>query len=483
MSSLDQFYKFSRRKPHEENISSSRGGFNLQLKPYKSITTGERQRVYASVHYASASKLSGYTSYITREGASADGKKPELFTEEGKNVNTEQIHNEERFFKIIISPDNKVSDLKEYTSDVMKQASKVTGKKLEWYAAEHTNTEKPHVHIVIRGIADKQDLKLDPRFIKQGLREIAQDRATMELGNRTKKEIALQKENELKADRYTAIDRDIAKNCKQEDGRTLIRAKTDEQNNRLNNLVEKGIAVKEAAFTYQLSNTWDKKLQYMGYREDIIKRMSGAIKEGNPEQYFHLTKNMTVQGTVVHKDFENEQTDKSFAVIKVDSGKTEKFFYYTGKGVPGASIGDEVSIQKGAFKNLTRSDVSLEKASLSKEQVLTQKTNQSKIELSTTDKKQLLKNASASDTHKTKYYYVPHISQSVTGTVVKTGIENTKEKTAYAIIAKFDDISKISTYFYYSGKDFNTLDKGDNVSIKNGMVKNLTRSQSKSIEL
>ncbi len=45
---------------------------------------------------------------------------------------------------------------------------------LVWGAANHTNTDNPHVHVVVRGLdADGYDLTIDGRYIREGLRSRA----------------------------------------------------------------------------------------------------------------------------------------------------------------------------------------------------------------------------------------------------------------------------------------------------------------------
>ena len=48
------------------------------------------------------------------------------------------------------------------------------GTDLEWVAAEHHNTEHPHVHLVIRGVRDSgETLHLSREYVQQGIRSIA----------------------------------------------------------------------------------------------------------------------------------------------------------------------------------------------------------------------------------------------------------------------------------------------------------------------
>jgi len=46
---------------------------------------------------------------------------------------------------------------------------------LEWVAAAHFNTEHPHVHMLLRGIADGREVRLAPQYVRSGIRKHAED--------------------------------------------------------------------------------------------------------------------------------------------------------------------------------------------------------------------------------------------------------------------------------------------------------------------
>jgi type IV secretory pathway VirD2 relaxase len=59
-------------------------------------------------------------------------------------------------FRFIVSPDDaeQLSDLKGFTRDLMRQAERDLGTKLDWVAVDHWNTQHPHIHVIIRGATD-----------------------------------------------------------------------------------------------------------------------------------------------------------------------------------------------------------------------------------------------------------------------------------------------------------------------------------------
>jgi len=59
---------------------------------------------------------------------------------------------------------------------------------LEWVAAIHVNTDNPHAHVALRGVAGAKEYRLPKQYVKFGIRRHAQDLMTKELGHRTKKD-------------------------------------------------------------------------------------------------------------------------------------------------------------------------------------------------------------------------------------------------------------------------------------------------------
>ena len=83
-----------------------------------------------------------------------------------------------------------MTDFKAFTRDLMAQAERDLGTRLDWVAVEHHNTEHPHVHVLVRGRADDgTDLVISRDYIRDGMRSRAQALVTMELGPRTDLEI------------------------------------------------------------------------------------------------------------------------------------------------------------------------------------------------------------------------------------------------------------------------------------------------------
>ena len=77
----------------------------------------------------------------------------------------------------------------------------------------HFNTDNPHVHIALRGIRENgKSLRIERDYIKQGIRSIAEDLCTRQLGYRTQLDVAEARCREVSQQRFTSLHRAIARN-------------------------------------------------------------------------------------------------------------------------------------------------------------------------------------------------------------------------------------------------------------------------------
>ena len=127
-----------------------------------------------------------------------------------------------RLWKMIISPEfGERIDLHQLTRDLMGKMEKDLGTHLEWAAVPHFNTEHPHVHVALRGIkADGSPLDLKREYIRNGIRSIAEDFCTRQIGHRNQMDAMATERREMQECRYTSLDRIInrANTARQEDG-------------------------------------------------------------------------------------------------------------------------------------------------------------------------------------------------------------------------------------------------------------------------
>jgi type IV secretory pathway VirD2 relaxase len=126
-----------------------------------------------------------------------------------------QKANDERLWKLIVSPEfgDRV-DLKRLTRDLISQMETDLGTRFEWVAAAHFNTEHPHVHVALRGVAaEARPLRLSRDFIREGIRHITEDLCTRQLGYRTEFDAADAQRREIHQHRYTSLDRIIQRDA------------------------------------------------------------------------------------------------------------------------------------------------------------------------------------------------------------------------------------------------------------------------------
>ena len=140
----------------------------------------------------------GYSGYIAREGAGSHGQRAELFTREGHTVDREGFVNrakgDPRAWWIIVSPGSNNLAMERYIREMMRQVELDLGKRLDWIAAVHRNTEFTHSHVLLRGKdREGREFRMRRDYIGQGLRARATEIAQLyrELG-RTRNHQAVQ---------------------------------------------------------------------------------------------------------------------------------------------------------------------------------------------------------------------------------------------------------------------------------------------------
>jgi len=114
-------------------------------------------------------------------------------------------------WKLIVSPEfGERADLSRLTRELMQRMANDLETDLEWVAVAHYNTEHPHVHIALRGVrADGKALQLDRQYIKSGIRNVAEELCTLQLGYRTEMDASDAERREMFEHRFTSLDRRI----------------------------------------------------------------------------------------------------------------------------------------------------------------------------------------------------------------------------------------------------------------------------------
>ena len=125
--------------------------------------------------------------YLQRDGTTRDGERGRLYgadtdAADGKAF-TERGREDRHQFRFIVAPEDgdRLSDLRSFTRDVMRQMEEDLGTRLDWVAVDHFNTGHPHSHVIVRGRDEQgKDLIIAQDYITDGVRLRAQERATLE---------------------------------------------------------------------------------------------------------------------------------------------------------------------------------------------------------------------------------------------------------------------------------------------------------------
>ncbi|MFN3960635.1 MAG: DUF3363 domain-containing protein [Parvularculaceae bacterium] len=234
-------------------------------------------------------KARAHLRYIQRDGAERDGTPGKLYGPARDSVDGEAFLEEGKTdrhqFRIILSPEEagELEDLNSFTRDVMAAAERDLGTKLDWVAVNHYDTDHPHVHVVLRGRADDgKDLVIARNYITHGFRGRAEERATLELGERRDLEIARSRMREATQERFTSIDRELQELnaggvVSLSEPRTVYdRFRSKLFMARLRTLEAMQLARRERD-GWRLSPAMEETLRGMGRRGDIIRSMEHAV--------------------------------------------------------------------------------------------------------------------------------------------------------------------------------------------------------------
>lgn len=168
--------------------------------------------------------------YLARESAegehgTAGFDRAEEGIEISRRLESWQAERDQRLWKIIISPEfgDRV-DLTRLTRDMMTKIERDLDTPMDWVAIAHHNTEHPHVHVALRGVGrEGHSIRLSRDYLKQGIRSIAEDLCTRQIGHRTDMDAAEAERGEIREKRYTSLDRAICRNLQpSHDGSSVI---------------------------------------------------------------------------------------------------------------------------------------------------------------------------------------------------------------------------------------------------------------------
>ena len=332
--------------------------------------------------------LSRHIAYLKRDGVTHDGADARMFDARSdvadEQAFSERCENDRHHFRFIVSPEDasELEDLRTFTRELMADAERDLGTRLDWVAVDHWNTDNPHVHVLIRGRADDgKDLVISRAYISRGFRDRTAERVTLELGPRSELEIRSALEKEVEAERWTNLDRALRDTADEGAGIVDLRPGAPNEDPELRRLMigraaklqRLGLAEQLVPGCWTLKPDIEDTLRELSIRGDIIKTMHRALVRGGREpdiSRFALHGDDPadpVLGRLVARGLDDELTGSAYAVVEGVDGRTHHVRFsdieITGDAMPGAIVEVRAYEDAGGRKRLslaTRSDLTVD---------------------------------------------------------------------------------------------------------------------------
>jgi type IV secretory pathway VirD2 relaxase len=332
--------------------------------------------------------LTKHVAYLKRDGITRDGSDARMFDARSEATDerafAERCEEDRHHFRFIVSPEDaaEMTDLRAFTRELMADAERDLGTKLDWVAVDHWNTDNPHVHVLVRGRADDgQDLVISRDYISRGFRARAEERVTLELGPRSEQAIQSALDREVEAERWTGLDRALRDIADEGAGIADLRPGAPDRDPELGRLMlgraakleRLGLAERVAPACFALTPGIEQTLRDLEMRGDIIKTMHRAMAAAGREPdiaSFALhgdDPGDPVLGRLVERGLHDELKGSAYAVVEGVDGRTHHLRFsdleLTGDAVRGAIVearSYEDAQGRRRLSLATRSDLSLQ---------------------------------------------------------------------------------------------------------------------------
>jgi len=332
--------------------------------------------------------LAKHVTYLKRDGVTREGLDARMFDARSDAVDerafAERCEEDRHHFRFTISPEDaaEMSDLRAFTRELMVDAERDLGTRLDWIAVDHWNTDNPHVHVLVRGHADDgQDLVISRDYISRGFRARAEERVTLELGKRSELEVQSALEKEVEAERWTNLDRALRNFADEGAGIADLRPGSPDGDPELRRLMvgraarleRLGLAEQVESGCWTLKPGLEETLRDLSVRGDIIKTMHRAMSGGEREpdvSHFALhgaDPGDPVLGRLVARGLHDELKGSAFAIVEGVDGRTHHLLLVdldlTSDAAPGAIVEARAYDDANGSKRLSlavRSDLTLQ---------------------------------------------------------------------------------------------------------------------------
>ena len=307
--------------------------------------------------------LARHVAYLKREGVTRNGADAKMFDARSDAADERafagRCEGDRHHFRFIVSPEDApaMDDLQSFTRELMADAERDLGTKLDWVAVDHWNTDNPHVHILIRGRADDgKDLVISRDYISRGFRDRAAERVTFELGPRSEHEIRSSLEKQVDAKLWTNLDRALRVAADEGSGIADLRPGAPNEDSEMRRLMvgramkleRLGLAEQIGPGVWTLKPNVEETLRDLGDRGDIIKtmhlKMSGAGRKPDISGFaLHGDKSVDpVLGRFVARGLHDELKSSAYAIVEGIDGRTHHLRFsdldMTGDAAPGAIV-------------------------------------------------------------------------------------------------------------------------------------------------
>lgn len=318
-----------------------------------------------------AKAIREHLAYMARDAAARDGETGRLFDGAGEldtaavDAFTERGLSCRHQFRFILSPERGGDlDLQGFTRDLVRSMERDLGTRLDYAAAVHYDTDQPHVHLVVNGRDSRGgDLVISRDYIAQGLRHRAMERATDALGYRSQLDILQSLTRDLRADRFTALDRRLQTLAERHpDGVIDLHVTPTDPRaamqrrlylGRLAHLTDSGLARAVTNGVWRLEPDALDRLRGLTQHREIQrqaeKHLDAADRTGAIEVVDKATLKVPVTGRVLGRGMANELSGTAYLVVAGIDGKT----YYAALSshserdlAQGARAGDLVTLRR-----------------------------------------------------------------------------------------------------------------------------------------
>lgn len=330
-----------------------------------------------------AAPLAQHIRYLRREGVSRDGRSGEVFDHVGRadhEAFAARCEDDRHHFRFIVSPEDaaQLQDLRATTRDLMAQVEKDLHTRLDWVAVDHWNTDNPHVHVLVRGVADDgADLVISGDYIGRGMRQRAVDLVSLELGPRSEREIAASLDKEMSLERWTSLDWRLRERGDGSDGMVDLRPDKGRLADadlrlvgRAQTLERFGLAEAVGPGRWRLASDLEPRLRALAERRDIIKALHKAMGQERDPATLALHGEQLgepVFGKLVDRGLHDELNGQAYVIVDGADGRLHHIKFADLSGTGDTLIGGLVEIRTRVVEDtqprlelVHRSDLKLE---------------------------------------------------------------------------------------------------------------------------